>query len=229
MGAGEPAGRCGSGRAGRWARARRATGPGGAAYAAGVFDILGPELRAGRPLVIVAVAEEAQAFAHRVPTLVTGVGKVRAATATTWAVLAHSPGLILNVGTAGALRAGALAAGAVHEIGTVIQHDLNGQAIAALTGDDPAPPIVLAGEGPTLATGDRFISSPRARDELAARADLVDMEGYAVAAAARRLRVPVRLAKTISDDAGHDAAQSWSEALEAASHRLAAWLDDVLA
>jgi hypothetical protein len=29
------------------------------------------------------VIEEAQAFAHRVPTLVTGVGKVRAATATT--------------------------------------------------------------------------------------------------------------------------------------------------
>jgi adenosylhomocysteine nucleosidase len=195
----------------------------------GVFELRGPDPRPGRPLVVVAVAEEAQAFAHLVPTLVTGVGKVRAASATTWAALTHSPGLILNMGTAGALRAGALASGAVHEIGTVIQHDLNGRAIAALTGDDPAPAIVLGGSGPTLATGDRFISSPEARDRLAAHADLVDMEGYAVASAAQRLRIPVRLAKTISDDAGHDAAASWSEALEVASHRLAAWLRDALA
>jgi adenosylhomocysteine nucleosidase len=176
--------------------------------------------------VIVAVVEEAQAFAHRVPTLVTGVGKVRAATATTRAALTHSPGLILNVGTAGALRVGSVASGVVHEIGTVLQHDLNGRAIAELTGDDPAPPIVLAGSGPTLATGDRFISSPEARDRLAVHADLVDMEGYAVAASARRLHIPVRLAKTVSDDAGHGAAQSWSEALEEASHRLAAWVRD---
>ena len=194
------------------------------AYAVDVFDLRGPAPRPGGPLVIVAVAEEAQAFAHHLPTLVTGVGKVRAACATTWAALTHSPGIILNVGTAGALRTGSLAADVVHEIGRVIQHDLNGRAIAALTGDDPAPPIVLAGVGPTLATGDRFISSPEARDRLAGHADLVDMEGYAVAASARLLHVPVRLAKIISDDAGHGAAQTWSEALEAASHRLADWL-----
>jgi adenosylhomocysteine nucleosidase len=191
-----------------------------------VFELHGPPPRPGRPLVVVAVLDEAQAFADRYPTLVTGVGKVRAATATTWAVLQHSPGEVLNVGTAGALRAGALARGVVHEIGTVIQHDLNGRAIAELIGHDPAPPIVLAEDGPVLATGDRFISSPAARDSLAAHADLVDMEGYAVASAATRLGVPVRLAKTVSDDAGHDAAASWSDALHEASHRLAAWLDE---
>jgi adenosylhomocysteine nucleosidase len=135
---------------------------------------------------------------------------------------------VLNVGTAGALRVGQVAAGVVHEIGTVIQHDLNGRAVAELIGHDPAPPIVLADAGPVLATGDRFISSPEKRDALAAQADLVDMEGYAVAAAALRLGVPVRLAKTISDDAGHDAAASWSDALAAASELLARWLDDVL-
>jgi adenosylhomocysteine nucleosidase len=175
--------------------------------------------------VVVAVLEEAQAFADRYPTLVTGVGKVRAATATTWALAAHQPRVVVNVGTAGALRVGAVALGAVHEVGRVIQHDLNGRAVAALTGHDPAPPIALAAGGPVLATGDRFIASPDERDALAAHADLVDMEGYAVAAAATRLGVPVRLAKAISDDAGHDAAASWSDALHAASHRLADWLD----
>lgn len=193
-----------------------------------MYELRGPAPRPGHPLVVVAVVEEAQAFVHRVPTLVTGVGKVRAATATTWAVLSHQPSMILNVGTAGALRASEVAAGVVHEIGTVLQHDLNGRAIAELTGDDPAPPLRLSGSGMVLATGDRFVSSPEVRDRLAAVAHLVDMEGYAVAAAARSLSVPVRLAKTISDDAGHGAAQTWAEALEAASHRLAAWLGDVL-
>ena len=188
----------------------------------------GPPPRPGQPLVVVAVIEEAQAFAHRVPTLVTGVGKVRAATATTWAAMAHRPSVILNLGTAGALRPGALAAGIVHEIGAVLQHDVNGRAIATLVGSDPSPRIELGDSGVVLATGDRFISSPQDRDALAERAHLVDMEGYAVAASATRLGIPVRLVKTISDDAGHGAATTWSESLHAASDRLAAWLDSVL-
>ena len=193
-----------------------------------MFVLHGPPPEPGRPIVAVAVLDEALAFADRVSTLVTGVGKVRAATATSWAILTYRPGLVLNVGTAGALRTSAVP-GAVHEVGTVIQHDLNGTAIAALTGQDPAPPIELSGSGFVLATGDRFISSPSVRDRLAAGADLVDMEGYAVASAARALGVPVRLAKVVSDDAGHEAANSWLDALHAASHLLAAWLDDVLA
>ena len=193
-----------------------------------MFELHGPAPRAGQPLVVVAVIEEAQAFAHLLPTLVTGVGKVRAATATTWAAMAHRPSLILNVGTAGALRPGDLAAGLVHEIGTVLQHDVNGRAIARLVGSDPSPRIELGDSGVVLATGDRFISSPQDRDALAEQAHLVDMEGYAVAASATRLGIPVRLVKTISDDAGHGAATTWSESLHAASQRLAMWLDGVL-
>ncbi len=193
-----------------------------------MFELHGPAPRAGQPLVVVAVIEEAQAFAHLLPTLVTGVGKVRAATATTWAAMAHRPSLILNVGTAGALRPGDLAAGLVHEIGTVLQHDVNGRAIARLVGSDPSPRIELCDSGVVLATGDRFISSPQDRDALAEQAHLVDMEGYAVAASATRLGIPVRLVKTISDDAGHGAATTWSESLHSASQRLAMWLDGVL-
>ncbi len=164
----------------------------------------------------------------RVPTLISGVGKVRAATATTWAVMAHRPSVILNVGTAGALRAGALASGIVHEIGTVLQHDVNGPAIAALAGSNPSPVLVIGDAEVVLATGDRFISTPADRDSLAQQAHLVDMEGYAVAAAAARLGTPVRLAKVISDDAGHGAAHSWVAALDSASHHLADWLDGTL-
>ncbi len=178
--------------------------------------------------MVVAVWEEAEAFAHRLPTLVTGVGKVRAATATTWAGVTQRPSVILNVGTAGALRPGELAAGVVHEVGAVLQHDVNGRAIATLVGSDPSPRLELSDSAVVLATGDRFISSPQDRDALAEHAHLVDMEGYAVAASATQLGIPVRLAKTISDDAGHGAALTWSESLHEASHRLAAWLDEVL-
>lgn len=193
-----------------------------------MFQILGPAPRAGGPLVVVAVPEEALAFARQVPTLVTGVGKVRAAIATTWACVEHRPGLLLNVGTAGSLRPGELGAGVVHEVGTVIQHDLDGRAVESLVGTDPAPDIVLSGTGLVLATGDRFISSPRDRDALAGRAHLVDMEGYSVAAAGTWLDVPVRLAKTVSDDAGHDAATSWFDALEEASRLLGVWVESAL-
>ena len=52
-----------------------------------------------------------------------------------------------------------------------------------------------------LASGDVFVADPAVRDPLARRADLVDMEGYAVAYACRRFGVPVRLVKHVSDNA----------------------------
>lgn len=193
-----------------------------------VFDILGPAHRPGQPIVLVAVEAEAQAFADRVTTLIMGVGKVRAATATTWACLELRPGAILNVGTAGGLRPDEVHPGVVYEVGSVVQHDVNGRAIAALIGTDPSPRLELSSTTTILATGDRFIASPEDRDALALRAHLVDMEGYAVAAVATRLGTPVRLAKTISDDAGHEAAGSWSAALSGASTLLGQWLNEVL-
>lgn len=189
-----------------------------------MFELLGAHPRPGHPVILVALAAEAEAFADLAPVVVTGVGKVAAATATAWVCLEHRPSTVLNVGTAGALTLD-IAHDVVHEIGTVIQHDLDSRAIAELIGADPAPPIHLLGHGPVLATGDRFVASPADRDALGARAQLVDMEGYAVAAAAKRMWVPARLAKIVSDDAGHDAATRWVESLAPASRALAAWLE----
>lgn len=188
-----------------------------------MFDLRGPQPRPGGPLAVVAVDAEAAAFVEATPTLVTGVGKVRAATATTWACLTLRPALVLNLGTAGALRPH-VRHDIVHEIGTVIQHDIDGSAIAHLVGTDPAPPLRLSDHPLVLATGDRFVASADHRERLAELADLVDMEGYAVAAAARQLGVPVRLAKVVSDDAGDGASASWSDALARASEMLGEWL-----
>lgn len=189
------------------------------------MELLG-SIDPARPLVVVAVHLGAEYLHTDLPVLVTGVGKV-AATRSLMAAVAplHQqarPSAIVNVGTAGALRPGL---DGTHLVGRVIQHDIDGAAIAKLIGVDPAPPLHL-GDGLVLATGDQFISHDARRDELAQRAHLVDMEGYAIAEAARTLDLPVALVKHVSDDAGSEALTSWVESVAACSATLGAWLTE---
>lgn len=177
-------------------------------------------VREDRPLLAVALAEEAAQLGDDLPVLITGVGKVRAAVAVATQLATNRPAYVVNLGTAGGLRHGL---DGVHEVGTVVQHDYDDDAVAAVVGEHFGPPLVL-GEGLTLATGDRFVSGGPVRDALAERADLVDMEGYAVVAACRLAGVPVRLVKLVSDDAGEEAAQTWSETVADHAHTLAAWV-----
>jgi hypothetical protein len=60
-----------------------------------------------------------------------------------------------------------------------------------------------------LASGDAFIADTATRDVLGKRADLVDMEGYALATAAAAVAVPVSMAKHVSDEADEYAARWW--------------------
>ncbi len=159
---------------------------------------------------------------HELPILVTGVGKVNAAIAVSTILGAHRPSSIVNLGTAGALRDGVTG---THVISTVIQHDLNDAAIYDLVGIHFGAPMEFeAGDGTVLATGDRFISKPEVRERLAKDAHLVDMEGYAVARAAQWAGIPVTLVKEVSDQAGEQAAKSWSETLDECSASLGAWV-----
>ena len=173
-------------------------------------------------LAVVAVEHEAVAFPASLPVLITGVGKVNAALQVGRALADPSrrPDLVVNVGTAGALHDGMVG---THEIGRVQQHDLDSVVLEELTGHRYGRPILL-GEGPTLATGDVFVSDPDTRDRLAGAAELVDMEGYAVAAACRMAGVPVRLVKHVSDTADDQARTTWRESVHAASAELARWL-----
>ncbi|MEV7022878.1 nucleosidase [Kitasatospora sp. NPDC093558] len=176
-----------------------------------------------RPLLVVAVREEAAHLDDRLPVLLTGIGKVNAAAALA-TVLARGelPSEVINLGTAGALRPGWEG---THHVTQVIQHDLDSPALLALTGRTYGAPLVVGkGEGPILATGDLFVSDPAARDRLAEHADLVDMEGYAVATVAHRAGLPVRLVKHVSDEAGDGAAHSWRESVDDCARHLAKWV-----
>jgi adenosylhomocysteine nucleosidase len=176
-----------------------------------------------RPLLVVALEEEAQhLYVSEFPVLVTGVGKICAASALSALLARQRPSRLINLGTAGTLQDGLVG---TQVIGRVLQHDFDDEGLFALTGEHFGEPIDLGGAGPVLASGDAFISGGPARDRLIARgAQLVDMEGYAVARVAREFGLAVTLVKEISDSACAGAAKTWSETLDECAERLGAWV-----
>lgn len=193
------------------------------------------EIDPARPLLVLAVAEEAAHLGEELPVLLTGMGKVNAATALA-TVLARGPhpSVVVNLGTAGALRPGLEG---THEIGTVLQHDLDTEVLRSLTGETFGAPLELgsrhgqfdvSADVTVLATGDLFVAEETARQRLAERAHLVDMEGYALASAAIAAGVPVRLVKHVSDAAGDGAALSWKDSVDGCAKALARWAREEL-
>src|SRR5690348_14440663 len=95
-----------------------------------------------RPLLVVAVREEAAHLAQRFPVRLAGIGKSNS-TAALATVLAGGvrPAEVVNLGTAGALRPGL--AGTTHEVSRVLQHDIDTPVLRALTGRSYGAPITL--------------------------------------------------------------------------------------
>jgi adenosylhomocysteine nucleosidase len=174
------------------------------------------------PLLVVALEEEASHLhVSELPVLVTGPGKVNAAIAVASILAETAPTRVVNLGTAGALHDGMLG---THVIGSVWQHDLDDAAIFALSGLHFGEPVHLAENGPRLVTGDQFIADEEIRARLAQEADLVDMEGYAVARAAVHAGVPVTLVKQVSDQADSSAGKSWRESVDHCAEILGEWV-----
>ncbi len=164
---------------------------------------------------------------RHLPVVVTGLGKTAAAVATTRALAAVGPDstLVVNIGTAGALRDGLEG---IHVPGLTLNHDMNADAIRAL-GYDPQERLeVEGGDETVLASGDVFVTDPAVRSVLAAQAHLVDMEGYAVVYACRQMGVPVRLVKHVSDNAD-ESAHDWPDVVAASAAALGEWLRENVA
>lgn len=173
-------------------------------------------------LIVSATAVEASHVPRGLPVLITGLGKTAAA-AQLSRELARRPEIsrIINIGSAGALHDHL---DGLHVIGTVINHDISAEAIRAL-GYDVEDELVIDPTAPIrLATGDVFVSEPLVRAGLARRADLVDMEGFAIAWTARLFEVETVLVKHVSDNAD-ETAHDWVSAVEHSARALGAWLD----
>lgn len=180
-----------------------------------------------RYLVVSATRAETAYVPDGLPVVVTGLGKTAAAAATAEALATTDlEGLtVVNIGTAGALRPGL---SGLFLPSTVINHDISAAMVRAL-GYDPEEVLpVPGGDGSVLATGDLFVTETAVRERLAQMADLVDMEGYAVAYACRRRGVPVRLVKHVSD-AADEGAMDWPELVDHSAAQLGRWLDEELA
>ena len=174
-------------------------------------------------LVVAATRAEAAHVPSGVEVVVTGLGKTAAAVATTRALAGRDLAdlTVVNLGTAGALRDGLEG---LHEVGTVLNHDMNADAIRAL-GYDPREVLEVGGSEVVLASGDVFVTDPVVRAALAARAHLVDMEGYAVAFACAAFGVPVRLVKHVSDNADASALD-WPALVDRSARVLGEWVAD---
>ncbi len=179
-------------------------------------------------LLVAALEEELSAFPTEIPgwaIVVTGVGKVLAATELTAAVLEHRPESILVVGTAGSI--GPLPPGAVIFPTATIQTDAT--RIDELVGRAVSAPHLIAIPGGRdeviIGTADAFIDDAervaqiRAVDPATA---LVDMETYAYVHVAARYGIPITVAKAVSDSADEHAATTWPTTVARCSAAL--WL-----
>lgn len=176
-------------------------------------------------LVVAAVPHETQFLPDDVPILITGLGKTYAAMNLTRALAGYSHEqlrdlTVINIGTCGVLRPGLRG---VFEPGVVINHEMNGDAIRQLGYDPKEVRYVPGGDADVvLATGDVFVADETLRDQLAQRAMLVDMEGFAIAAVCEEFGVNFRLVKHVSDDADHTA-NDWNESVHMSARDLASW------
>lgn len=184
---------------------------------------LNHEIDPRRPLFIAAVAGEAAALPHDATTLITGIGTLNATIALA-EVLARGPrpAAVINIGTAGSLVDGYAG---VYEITEVIKHDFDTSAIEQITGRPFPNALALQQSGgplPTarLATGDSFINDSLRREKLARIAELVDMEGYAVAKTCQHFEIPVRLLKQVSDNANEESTGTWADAVARGAREL---------
>lgn len=176
-------------------------------------------------LIVCATPEEATFVPASLPLLITGLGKTAAA-AHLSRELARRPEVsrIVNIGTAGALHDHL---SGLHVVGTVINHDISAAAIRSL-GYEVEDELVIDAASPIrLATGDVFVADPAIRAELARRADLVDMEGFAFAWTARLHGVEAVLVKHVSDQAD-ESAHDWPTTVQESARVLADWLRDCL-
>jgi adenosylhomocysteine nucleosidase len=166
----------------------------------------------GRILVLTAIDDELDKARapEGVDVIYTGVGKVNAASATTLALLVLRPKLVINFGTAGAIRKNYKG---LVEIGHVVQRDMMAMPLAprGRTPFSDAPDRLSSGHGQLVCgTGDSFVTTPDAwltKNEI----DVVDMELYAVAHVCQRHSLKWRAFKFITDNADEHAADDFTE------------------
>ena len=184
--------------------------------------------------VMAAEAEYGPALKARIKPLITGVGPVEAAIATTAALaeLAQAdnlPDLVISLGSAGSQT---LDHGRIYWVDEVAYRDMDATVLGFAPGVTPflgEPASLTLASGPQgqpyarLSTGGSVVSA-EAYDAI--DADMVDMETYAVVRAAARFGLPVIGLRGISDGkADLTVLEDWTGTLSVIDEGLAEALD----
>jgi adenosylhomocysteine nucleosidase len=133
---------------------------------------------------------------------VSGMGKVAAALACQTQIREFKADEIINAGVCGALHSGSgIALGALFCIATAVEgdHEVFGEPPKAIISDGK---IDWDQRAARLVTCDRPVFNADERQALSAAADLVDMEGAAIARVAAMYQVPWTMIKGVTDTAG---------------------------
>ena len=154
------------------------------------------------------------------------IGKVASTLAATTLIDKFNIDQLINIGLAGAIKP--IAAGSAYFISSVTQHD------AFIPFDDYQQDMYQSinctvpkqtTQTAILTTGDQFITDS---STINTDADMVDMEGFAVAYVANRRNIPVTLIKGISDDANNSSEEALFENLNKAMDQTIVLLKTIL-
>ena len=155
----------------------------------------------------------------------TGVGKVNATLATLEAIRSYQPDILINFGTAGAVKSGL--SGLV-PVAQVLQRDMNAEPLAP-RGTTPfqAGPHQLASgqDGWVCGSGDSFVSAHDPWFD-SAGIDIVDMELFAIAIVCQRQGTPWQSMKFISDRADGDSPVDWQANVRLGEQLFVRWFFD---
>lgn len=179
-------------------------------------------------LLVFAHGDEASAFAD-VEHLVTGVGKINAATSLAAALAGGGVERVVVLGTAGVVGEGShrLDLDTVYQVTGLVQHDFSLPSPAL----EPTGEVVLPeSQRAVMATGDVFVKNDAQRAHIASLgAALVDMEGYAYAAVCARFGAALQVFKVPSDFADSSTTDAeWDEIVFRKSEQLRAFWDERL-
>ena len=156
-------------------------------------------------LILIALPDEAPILQSRTDVFFTGVGKVNAAVSAATLIERYKPKRVFNFGTAGGIT---VDHGSIYRCTTFSQRDyhvsgvLVPQELATTPISFRSP---LSTPGLHLSTGDNFVTDSNA----CPGADLVDMEGFAIAWACWKTGTEFICHKYVSDKADSNAAESF--------------------
>lgn len=157
--------------------------------------------------ILVALEDELKFNPHpnKYTIVYSGVGKINAAYTATRVALKDDCDMIINYGTAGTFDKDMV--GNLVSVGTVRQRDMDARPLTPLgnTPFDSLADIDVDLFNPvTLSTGDNFVTKKPELDS-----DLVDMEAYAIAKVCKKLMMPFKCYKYVTDLADENAATDW--------------------